>query len=36
MSDALEDYDGNVSQGGRNITKLQFANETDVLAKEEQ
>ena len=36
MSDALEEYDGNVSKGGRNITNLRFADETDVLAKEEQ
>ena len=36
MSDALEEHDGKVSIGGRNITSLRFADGTDVLAKEEQ
>ena len=36
MSDALEEHDGKVSIGGRNITNLQFANDIDALAEEEQ
>ena len=36
MSDALEDDDGKVSIGGRNITSLRFADDIDALAKEEQ
>ena len=36
MSDALEEHDGKVSIGGRNITNLQFADDIDVLAEEEQ
>ena len=36
MSDALEEHDGKVSTGGRNITNLQFADDTDALAEEEQ
>ena len=36
MSDALEEHDGKVSIGGRNITNLQFADDTDALAEEEQ
>ena len=36
MSDALEEHDGKVSIGGRNITNLQFADDIDALAKEEQ
>ena len=36
MSDALEEHDGKVSIGGRNITNLRFANDTDALAEEEQ
>ena len=36
MSDALEDHDGKVSIGGRNITNLRFADDTDALAEEEQ
>ena len=35
MSDALEEHDGKVSIGGRNITNLLFADE-DALAEEEQ
>ena len=34
MSDALEEHDGKVSIGGRNITNLRFA--IDALAEEEQ
>ena len=36
MSDALEELDGKVSIGGRNITNLQFADGIDALAEEEQ
>ena len=36
MSDALEEHDGKVSIGGRNITSLRFADDTDALAEEEQ
>ena len=36
MFDALEEHDGNVSIGGRNITSLRFADDIDVLAEEEQ
>ena len=36
MSDALEEHDGKVSIGGRNITNLGFADDIDVLAEEEQ
>ena len=36
MSDALEEHDGKVSMGGRNITNLRFADDTDALAEEEQ
>ena len=36
MSDALEEHDGKVSIGGRNITKLWFADDIDALAEEEQ
>ena len=36
MSDALEDPDGKVSIGGRNITNLRFADDIDALAEEEQ
>ena len=36
MSDALEEHDGKVSKGGRNITNLRFADDTDALAEEEQ
>ena len=34
MSDALEEDDGKVSIGGRNITNLQFADDIDALAEE--
>ena len=36
MSDALEEHDGKVSIGGRNITNLRFAADKDALAEEEQ
>ena len=36
MSDALEEYDGKVSIGGRNITNLRAADDIDALAEEEQ
>ena len=36
MSDALEEHDGKVSIGGRNITHLRFADDIDALAEEEQ
>ena len=36
MSDALEEHDGKVSIGGGNITNLQFADDIDALAEEEQ
>ena len=36
MSDALKEHDGKVSKGGRNITNLLFADDTDALAEEEQ
>ena len=32
---ALEEYDGKVSVGGRNITSLRFADDNDALALEE-
>ena len=32
----LEEYDGTVSIGGRNITNLRFADDIDALAEEEQ
>ena len=35
MSDALEEHDGKVSIGGRNITNLWFADDIDALAEEE-
>ena len=31
MSDALEEHDGKVSIGGRNITNLRFADDIDAL-----
>ena len=34
--DALEEHDGKVSIGGRNITNLRFADDIDALAEEEQ
>ena len=36
MSDALEEHDGKVSIGGRNITNLRFADDIDAQAEEEQ
>ena len=36
MSDALEEHDGKVGIGGRNITNLRFADDIDALAEEEQ
>ena len=36
MSDALEEHDGKVSIGSRNITNLQFADDIDAIADEEQ
>ena len=36
MSDALEEHDGKVSIGGRNITNLRFADDIDALAEGEQ
>ena len=36
MSNALEEHDGKVSIGGRNITNLRFADDIDALAEEEQ
>ena len=36
MSDALEEHDGKVSIGGRNITNLQFADDIDALAEKQQ
>ena len=36
MSDALEEHDGTVSAGSKNITNLRFADDIDALAKEAQ
>ena len=36
MSDALEEHDGKISIGGRNITNLRFADDIHALAEEEQ
>ena len=36
MSDALEEHDGKVSVGGRNIFNLRFADDIDAAAEEEQ
>ena len=36
MTDALEEHDGKVSTGSRNITNLQFDDETNALAEEQQ
>ena len=36
MSDALEEHDGQVSIGGRNIINLRFADDIDALAEKEQ
>ena len=35
MADALEDYEGTVSIGGRTITKLRFDDDIDGLAGQE-
>ena len=36
MPDALKEHDRKVSIGGRNITNLQFVDDTDALAEKEQ
>ena len=36
MSDALEEHDGKVNIGGKNITNLRFAYNIDALVEEEQ
>ena len=36
MFDALEEHDGKVSIGSRNITNLQFADDIDAVAEKEQ
>ena len=36
MSDTLEEHEGKVRIGGRNINNLRFVDDTDVLAEEEQ
>ena len=36
MSDALKEHEGKVSIGGRNITHLLFADDTDAQGEEEQ
>ena len=36
MNDDVEEHDGKVSIGGRNITNLRFADDTVALAEEEQ
>ena len=36
MRDALEDHEGTVSIGGRTITNLSFADDTDGLAREKE
>ena len=36
MSDALEEHDGRVGIGGRNITNFRVADDIDALAGEEQ
>ena len=36
MTDALEDHEGTVSIGGRILTNLLFADDIDVLAREEE
>ena len=36
MADALEDHEGTVSNGGRTITNLRFADDIDGLAGEEE
>ena len=36
MTDALEDHEGPVRNGGRTITNLYFADDSDGLAKKEE
>ena len=36
MSDALVEYDGNISISSRNIINLQFAKDIDAIAEEKQ
>ena len=36
MTDALEDHEGTVSNGGRTIANLRFADDIDGLAGEEE
>ena len=36
MTDALQDYEGTVSMGGRTIRNLRFADDIDGLAGEEE
>ena len=36
ISDALDEHDGKVSIGGRNITNLRFPDDKDALAEEKQ
>ena len=36
MTDALENHEGTVSIGGRTITNLRFADDTDGLAGEKE
>ena len=36
MNDALEEHDGKVSIGSRNISNLWFADDIDALSEEEQ
>ena len=36
MSDVMEEHDGKVSIGGRNITNLRVADDIDALAEEKQ
>ena len=35
MTDALEDHEGSVSMGGRTLTNLRFADDTNALAGKE-
>ena len=36
MTDAIEDHEGTVSTGGRTITYLRFADDIDVIARDEE
>ena len=36
ISDALEEHDGKVSIGGRNIISLRFGDDIDALAEEQE